>query len=183
MRLKLTTAPAIEPVTLEEAKSHLRVDTDDDNALISTLITTAREMVEKETERALITQIWQMYLDEAPRIIEIPKPPLQMIDSIFIVDENGAEKEVDKESYIVDASGNLPGRVKLKDGYSWPSHPGFASFVVEFTAGYGDEAIDVPATIRQAILQLVGFLYENRGSEEIPPGVKAMLRSYKIIRL
>lgn len=98
MRLKLKTAPTVEPITLEEAKLDLRIDSGDDNTLIASLIATARELAERETKRAFITQTWQMYLDQAPAIIEIPKPPLQSVVSIKTI--SVTESTVDETSAL-----------------------------------------------------------------------------------
>ncbi|MBA7465170.1 hypothetical protein ES707_00332 [subsurface metagenome] len=166
MRLKLKTVPAVEPITLDEAKLHLKVDTADDNALISALITTARQLAERETKRAFITQTWEMFLDYAPPEIEVPKPPLQATGlSIKVIDEAGSEAIVDPTTYDIDDSENSPGRVKLRSGCTWPSHRGFASFIIEFKAGYGDAATDVPEALQQALFVLIGHMYENRGGE------------------
>jgi uncharacterized phiE125 gp8 family phage protein len=64
--IKLITAPIAEPVTLPEAKLHLRVDTTDDDTLITTLITAAREMAETITRRALVSQQWKIVADRFP---------------------------------------------------------------------------------------------------------------------
>ena len=72
--LTIATGPTVEPISTEEAKNHLRVDIEDDNAVIKSLILAARESVEVITRRALITQTWDYYLDEFPgesRIFEI----------------------------------------------------------------------------------------------------------------
>jgi len=183
LRLKLKTAPTVEPITLDEAKLHLKVDSADDNALISALITTARQLAERETKRAFITQTWQMYLDVAPVEIDIPKPPLQSLVAITVIDEEDNETVVDEGLYYTDKSQNSPGRVKLKTGTAWPAHRNFASFIVEFKAGYGDAATDVPEALKQGILQLVAYLYENRGAEEIPKGIKMLFWPFKIVRI
>ena len=183
MRLKLKTAPLVEPITLDEAKLHLRVDSAEDNVLISALITTARQLAEQETKRAFIMQTWQMYLDSAPAEIEIPKPPLQQVIDIKVISEAGDESIVNSTLYDVDWSQNSPGRVRLKSGYSWPTHRGFASFIVEFKAGYGDAAATVPEALKQGILQLVAHFYENREAEEIPKGIKALFWPFKILRI
>ena len=253
MKLKLKTGPAVEPVTLEEAKLHLRVDSGDDNALITALITTARELAERETHRAFITQTWQMYLDTAEAEIEIPKPPLQSIVSIkaiistesyvdttsalgqavlsvasttgfvaedtIVINRDGTREEekiilsvqdgvsltlttnlakehtadqadrVEKyklvgiDRYRVDTSENSYGRVSLKIGSNWPTHRNFASFIVEFKVGYGDEAADVPDGLKQAILQLIASLYENREVSDISGEVKFLLWPFKILRI
>lgn len=180
MRLKLKTAPPVEPITLDEAKIHLKVDGSDDNALISALITTTRQLAERETKRAFITQTWQMYLDYAPPEIEIPKPPLQSITAITVIDEAGAETVVSSTTYDVDASENSPGRVRLKSGYLWPYHRGFASFIIEFKAGYGDGATDVPEALKQGLFVLIGHMYENRGDEG---AVKARVHALEEARI
>ena len=184
MKLKLKTAPAVEPITLDEAKLHLKVDSADDNALISALITTARQLAERETKRAFITQTWEMFLDYALPEIDIPKPPLQLTGlAIKVIDEAGSEAVVDPTTYDVDDSENSPGRVKLRSGCSWPDHRGFASFIIEFKAGYGLLATDVPGALKQGILQLLSHLYENREAQEIPKGIKAMFWPFKIMRI
>ena len=180
MRLKLKTAPAVEPITLEEAKNHLKVDSTDDNTLINSLIKAARDLAEKETRRAFITQTWQMYLDSAPAEIEIPKPPLQSVESIKVLDQDGNETTVDSSYYDVDKAENSPGRVKLKSGCCWPTHRGFASFIVEFKAGYGDAATDVPEALKQGFFVLIGHLYENRGDEG---AVKARVHALEEARI
>jgi len=183
MRLKLKTAPTVEPVTLDEAKLHLKVDSADDNPLITALIATARELAERETKRAFVTQIWELILDTAGGEIEVPKPPLQSVESITVIDKEGGETVVDASKYDVDKAQNSYGRVRLRSGSSWPAHRGFASFIVEFKAGYGNAAADVPEALKQAILQLIAHLYENRESVEVPAGVKILLWAFKIMRI
>src|SRR3974377_2319928 len=66
MRLDLITPPAVEPVTLAEAKQHARVEYPDDDALITGMIVAARRMAETRLRSALITQTWNLYLDSFP---------------------------------------------------------------------------------------------------------------------
>lgn len=191
MRLKLITAPATEPISLDEAKVHLKVDGGEDNALISALITTARQLGESETKKAFITQTWELSLDFAPVEIEIPKPPLQATGlSIKVIDAAGAETIVDAATYDIDASENSPGRVKLRSGKSWPSHRNFASFLINFKAGYGDNGTDVPEKLKRALFLLIGHLYENRGDEgtvkarvQVIEEARVLFASYKIYRI
>ena len=77
MSLQLITPPALEPVTLDEAKAHLKVDTTDDDALIERLIAAARARAEWHTGRAFLTQSWILWLDCWPPldVAEIPLPP------------------------------------------------------------------------------------------------------------
>ena len=48
------TPPAVEPVTVAEAKAHLRVDISDDDTYIGTLITAAREWCEEYLDRSAL---------------------------------------------------------------------------------------------------------------------------------
>jgi len=169
-----------EPITLEEAKLHLKVDSADDNALISSLITTARQFVESWTHRILITTTVEKTYDVPSHSFSLPSPPLQEVTKIEVVNDDGEKTLVDSSIYDYDSSVDIPGRVKLKSGCTWPDHRDFASFIVTFKAGYGDAATDVPEMLRQAILQVLAHYYESRQSEEIPAGIYTLLAPFKV---
>lgn len=191
MGIKLISEPSEEPVTLEEAKNHLKVDMADDDSLITALIRTAREHAEAITRRALITQTWELSLDNWPagNEITIPLPPLQSVDSIKYTDSAGVEHMLDLNICIVDTFSEF-GRIVLKRDYSWPSETLQAADAVHirFTAGYGN-AEDVPQPIKQAILLMIGWWYEQRetaivGSvaREVPMAAEALLWPYRVLR-
>lgn len=169
-----------EPITLDEAKTHLRVDSADDNALITALITTARQFVENYTHRTLMTIAIEKTYDVPSHSFSLPCPPLQEVTKIEVVNDAGEKTEVDSSIYNYDSSTDLPGRVQLKDGCVWPDHREFASFIVTFKAGYGDAPANVPEMLRQAILQILAHYYENRQSEEIPKGIYTLMAPYKV---
>ncbi len=156
--------PATEPVSLDEAKAHLRVTTTDEDAYIASLITAAREWCEGFQQRAYITQAHKLTLDRWPcgRAIYLPRPPLQSVTSIVYTDSEGAQYTIEAKSYIVDTDAE-PGRIVLAYGASWPSvtlRPA-AGVEITYVAGYGD-ASDVPQKVKQAMLLLVGHWYEQR---------------------
>lgn len=163
----LATPPAKEPLELKEAMTHLRVDGLEEAALVRGLIQAAREYAETFTGRALITQTWDLWMDCWPRgvVLELPRPPLQSVTWIKYFDAEGQEHTVDSAVYLVDTA-NRPGRVRLRSGQSWPSTTlrEMAGVNIRFVAGYGDDPADVPQMIRQAMLLMVGDLYENRES-------------------
>lgn len=165
MIIKQTAAPAVEPVSLTEAKSHLRVDISDDDDYISGLIKSAREYIEGATRQALITQTWRLSLDAWPEgnEITIPKPPLQSVTSIIYKDSDGNSTTWSTSAYIVD-SDSEPGRVVLAYGQSWPSVTLYPANPIQITfkAGYGDAASSVPQHLIHAIKFLVAHWYENR---------------------
>lgn len=163
--LVLVTPPAEEPVSLAEAKLHLRVDHTEEDALIGVLITTAREYVEMYTRRQLVTATWRLTLDCWPRCIRPPRPPLASVTTLQYLDVDGVLQPVDPTTYVVDSSVE-PGRILLGYGGSWPATahmPGAAQ--VLYVAGYGP-ASAVPATFKQAMLLYIGDLYEHREARD-----------------
>ncbi|HEX4535233.1 MAG TPA: head-tail connector protein [Rhizomicrobium sp.] len=183
MPLQLITPPAIEPVTLDEAKAHLKVDTAADDALITSLIAAARARAEWHMGRALITQSWTLWLDCWPDVIEIPLPPLQAVTSITAYALNDAATVLDAATYQVDLASS---RVALKANAAPPVNlRKLNAIAVAFTAGYGDEASDVPAPIREAILQMIAELYANRGdaNAEVSTSALALLAPYRMVKL
>lgn len=161
MSLDLITAPALEPVSLAEAKLHLKVDHSDEDTLISALIVAARRMAEHQTQRALVTQTWELVLDAFPADeIQLPKPKVLSIVWVKYLDTSGVLRTLDPAAYALDAA-TLPGYVIPVD--LWPSpYSGANTVRVRFTAGYGPAAADVPADVVAWMLLQVGALYRNR---------------------
>jgi uncharacterized phiE125 gp8 family phage protein len=184
MALKIYAAPATEPVSLVEAKLHLRVDGTTDDTLINGLIASARETVEGIARRALITQTWDLILDEFPEgdELKIPFPPLQSIVSVQYTNQDNVTAMFAAANYAVDVYSE-PGRIKLVYGSAWPGSALYTlnGVKVRFTAGFGAAAA-VPAKYKQAMLLLLGHWYANREEvagninlAEIPFGVNALL--------
>jgi uncharacterized phiE125 gp8 family phage protein len=157
MPLALITPPAVEPISLAEAKLHARVDDSDRDTLITVFIKSAREAAEHELGRALITQTWRLTLDEFPCAeIELPKPKVLSIASVGYVDADGVDQVVSSANYTLD-SAQLPGWVLPAENFDWPATRAIANAVrVDFTAGYGPAATDVPASVRQWMLLQIG---------------------------
>lgn len=178
-----TVAPTTEPVSLDEAKLHLRVDSDltADDGLIGTLITAARLHGEAETGTSFITQTWRQVLDRFPCEIVLERGPVQSIGSIVYRDMAGATQTVSFASAVngiqrsTDATivADLSGRVALVRpafGCVWPiPMPETGAVAVTYTAGYGSLAAAVPAGIKQWIMLRVNTLYENREAVAILP--------------
>lgn len=171
-------------VTLEEARAYLRVDSEDENALISAMIDAAERHVEQFTGRTLLTQTFELVYDQVSSSIEISKSPLRAVPKIEVISEAGVKTEVDASIYIVDTSGTR-GRVVLKPGCVWPAHRGFASFIITVEAGYG-QAADVPQGLKQAVLAAVAVLFESRGEmdrEKLNAAVAGLCWPFKVWRL
>lgn len=187
----LTAAPATEPISLADAKAHLRVDIGDEDTLIASLITAARMLVERTLGLALITQGWSHFLDAVPQrgCIALPLSPLQSVGAVRLHDSDGGASVVDPANYSVDALSD-PGRIVLTSWVPSVSLRAFNGFEVSFTAGYGDGASDVPEPIRQALLLLVAHWFERRepvalgpGPQEIPGIAAGLLQPYRRVRL
>lgn len=189
MGFKLVTAPANDPVTLVEAKAHLREVSSDFDTTISAFISAATDFVDGPQGylgRALIDQTWDYYLDQFPCVgheygrrwdtnyrwlhqayIEIPLPPLIEVIGVYYLDANGDEQQVDASSYRVDPASD-PGRIIPLNGVTWPIAQCTPSAVrIRFRAGYVDTGNspytdDVPPAIKAAILLYMADLYANR---------------------
>jgi uncharacterized phiE125 gp8 family phage protein len=60
---------------------------------------------------------------------------------------------------------SFPGRMILNTGETWPTALRDRNAIeIEYEAGFGADASAVPATIKRAIAQTAGYLYENRGT-------------------
>lgn len=151
MRLKLITGPTEEPVTLAEAKAHLRIEHNDLDSLITAQITSARLQVESITARALITQTWEQTWDWGfPCTITLDKNPVQSITSVTYIDTAGVTQTVGVSDYTYDL--NAP-RALIYPAYGmyWPTARGERNAVtVRFVAGFG-AASAVPEDIKTAI--------------------------------
>lgn len=184
--MKLITPPNVEPITLDEAKAHLRVTHAAEDALITALITVARTDCENELQRSLITQTWEVARDAFPAAIELLRGPLQTITSVKFDDVAGNEQTLDPITYRVDTY-RLTGWVVSDTDYEWPETRQQVNAVrVRYVAGYGATAADVPAPIKQWILIRLGQLFEHR--EQVAAGVSiapvpyvaSLLDSYRV---
>lgn len=188
MAITVKTAAAVEPVTLLEAKAHLRIIGTDDDAYLAAIIPAAREAVENLTGRAIISTTFTMTLDAFPcdSIIELPRNPVSAVSSVKYYNGSGVLTTFDAASYLTDASSE-PGRIILKDGYTWPQTWNNPQAVqIEFVAGYGDAGSDAPPSFRHAILLFLDHLYANRGIVqgtqvyEVPHTISLLVMPYKI---
>ena len=184
------TPPAVEPVTVAEAKAHLRVDISDDDTYIGTLITSAREWCEQYLDRTLVSTQWVMRFDSFPYEIELPRPPISSSGTTTAVSltytlGDDSTATLSTATYRVDRN-STPGVVRQLRAGSWPGNlDDYNAVSVTWWAGYGSAGSSVPATIRHAILLLVGHWYESRQAavatgavpQDVPYGVKSLLSS------
>lgn len=162
------TQPAVEPVSLAEAKSQLRVDTTAEDAYITTLIKVAREWVEEYLDRSLVYTQWQVKADRWPVEFELPRPPAATAGThtaVVLTYESidGTTKTVPAADYRVDRDAT-PAVVRNLYTGTWPSDVLFDANAITLTfwAGYGPDASTVPQSIKHAMLFLIAHWFENR---------------------
>ena len=202
--LTLVTPPASEPVTLAEAKAWARIDSTDEDAVLTSLIIAARSAAEEYLRRSLVTQTWKLTLDlpcgrgdwfdgtydlpvnsfdgELPRAFELPRGPVASVTSVTTYDSSNTSALFAPSNYRIDASGD---RLILNYGAIWPANVRpQAGCEIVYTAGYGTSA-SVPQPIKTGILIHVASLYEQRGqcadAMDLPPGAKQLYGQYRIM--
>lgn len=173
LRVKMTTAPTVEPLAVNEVKEHLRIDHADEDDYLERLIEQARTYCEDVAQRALITRTYTVKLDWfPPSVFWLPYPPLLGVTSIKYTDDQGSQSTLSAANYTVDTH-QEPGRVALKSTATWPSVTlaDINGVEIIYTAGYGATAVSVPARYKQAMLLLVAHYYENREAVIVAQGV------------
>jgi uncharacterized phiE125 gp8 family phage protein len=177
--------PADPIVSLEDAKQHLRIDHDDDNAYITTLVSVATTAVQERLERTLGVTTWDYRIGSEDICwgfdIRLPMPPLLEVVSVKYFDTDSAEQTYAPANYRAFGTGGRGG-IRLTGGASWPSlRYGPEAVTIRYRAGYED----VPEPIRQAVLLIVGQLFASRGemvntNTMEDPAIKWLLAPYRI---
>jgi uncharacterized phiE125 gp8 family phage protein len=189
---KVKTAPSVEPITLTEAKAHLRIvisDTTYDTEVTS-MIKTARQWIEQRYNIALITQTrvqkQDNFYDRYPIYrnfmgpyytrypITLLYPPLQSITSLSYYDTNQALQTLTENTDFYCAGKQTPaaGAQDIEIPRMWPANswPAFKwipdAVQIEYVCGFGDDATYVPEPIKMAIKKVVAEMFENRSVNE-----------------
>ena len=161
---KLITAPTTEILTVGEAKTHLRVSSTSEDVYINSLIRAATRAIENYINGALITQTWEKVfdrLDTSKRYIDLGKGPIQSITSFKYYD-GGILNTWGTSNYFLDDYSSNP-RIGLNEDITYPDlDHRINAVVIQFVAGYGDRAGDIPDDIREACKLMVAYFYENR---------------------
>jgi hypothetical protein len=210
--LKLITPPILQPIALADVKNYLRITGTTDDAMLTGMIDAATAYIERITSRRLITQTWDYYLDSFPAqkfndaafgggdyvegklseflgtagFLTIPLFPLQSVTYLNTYADDAVAVLMASSDYIVDTVSE-PGRLSVKTSTTWPTtflRP-VNGVQVRFICGYGANPTDVPYGLRQAIQNIVGVFYLQRGCDEskIPPSISAQIQTYRIMRL
>lgn len=180
----LLAGPATEPLTLAEAKLWLKLDGDDEDALVGALIASARLHVESVTGRALIAQSWRLLLDEWPEnfVVRLPVSPVLSLTAIAVHDTDSGSTALDLDGIDVGRSELL-----LPADHARPPMREYQGIAIDYVAGYGADADEVPEALKQALLLLIAFWFEYRDSVVVgsvaPAGFEALVAPYRVVRL
>ena len=186
---KLSTAPAVEPLIYADVRAYLRPANDTDEAYLTGLITAARQKVEEDTGRKLISQSWTLYADAFPSdAIVLPWAPLISVTSIKTTTPANVQSTVASTNYQVDTT-STPPRIWLSDTGSWPGdlrvHQGVEIIGV---FGYGTSGAAVPEPLLEAMREVIGVWYTTRAGAANPPllaprwlGYDAKIAPYRIV--
>jgi uncharacterized phiE125 gp8 family phage protein len=183
------TPPVMEPVSLPDARMFLRLDLDEEDGLLGTLITAARLMIEAASGRMLIDQDWRIVLDRWPDSgeIRLPLSPVRSISAARVYDAQGLAQTVSPAALQLDASADPP-VIRLVAGVP-PIGRTRSAIEIDVVAGYGDSAAAVPALLRQAVLRLAARWFEERGdvvgrdAAALPPEIMALVAPFRRMRL
>lgn len=198
MTLTLIEPPAAEPVALADIKAFLKIEHDEEDALIGALVAAARLHVEAAVRRLLVAQGWRLTLDAWPagsgatapepsgRLVEIPLGPVMEVTSVAVVDGDGVPVPLDASAWTAETAG-IPARLHVRDA-PVPGLP-LGGIRIDYTAGYGDPA-DVPAPLVQAVRLLAAHWYEAREpvafggpATRVPDTVTALIAPYRVLSL
>jgi uncharacterized phiE125 gp8 family phage protein len=175
MRSVVTTAPTIEPLDLEDAKTMLRVQFTIHDSLISGLIKSARSFFENETGWALMNRTLTTYLRFYPKntVIRLPHPPLSSVTSIYTNVAGTPTEFTAAGNWYADTT-SRPGGISLLPGKAWPTgvlHDPAVTII--HVAGFGTKTSSLPEDAIHAIRALVESWYNYPGGIYYPDDKRA----------
>lgn len=186
--LSVVTAAASDPVTTDEAKTHLAVDDSYYDTFIGSLVSAATGHVEGLTNRQIMSATYDLKVDRFPggrNRLFIPKGQLSSVTSVTYTDTSGDSQTFAASDYSV-ITDQEPGFIEPVFDKVWPvARTQAESVTVRFVAGYAS-ASDVPDGLKQAILLVVGHWFANRegvtygSTSEVPMAVHALADQFRI---
>lgn len=166
MNPKRITTPT-EPITIAEAKLHLRVDDTAEDSLVTALISAARETCEDRIEGTIPVTGWRLTLDTFPDAIKLPRGPVASVESVKYLDAAGVEQTLSPLDYMVDTA-STQGYIVPAYGKAWPeTRDQINAVTVEYTAG----ASTAPHALKAWMLLAIGEMFANREASAERPTV------------
>jgi len=202
-RLTISSAASTDILTTAEAKTHLRVTHSAEDTYIGTLIKVATTFAEKYCASAFVDTTYKMTMENWQDVfvsnstpvggfyspytglsqILLPKSPISSVSSITYYDTDNAQQTWASSNYNVLNPENQKGFIEVADGSEYPSiYSRGNAITITFISGYGAAASDVPDTIKQAVLLIIGNLYEKREDmvHRMPTSAEYLLEPFRI---
>ena len=189
MTYATTAQPAAEPLSLADLKAHLRVDGSDEDGLLEGLIRTARDHLERTTALCLINRTMRLYADGWPETgpLELTRGPVVSVSGVTAYAGDGSASAVSLAGHVLDGEAR-PARLWLA------ARPDAVRAVhgieVDFIAGFGETANDVPDGLKRALMTHAALMYEFRAHvpldmqpAAVPEGYDRLVAPYLIRRL
>lgn len=173
---RITVAPSVEPLSLNEAKKQVNFPSDDSthDAEFASIIEAARQQWENDTGEHLVQQTWELKL---PYLCEFcfPHRPVTSITSIQYYDSGNTTQTLSTDVYELDLSRSA---VRLKYLEDWPTTSDrWDASTVTYVLGSHSASSTVPAVAKRAMLLLVGYYFDaNRGENDRPNDLAAYER-------
>lgn len=165
---------------MQEFAEHVRADTGIEDTTMQLYIKAATEAVSVAQGRQLLTAEYELTLPSLSGVIELPRPPLQSVEEVRYRNTDGDWVVIDDSVYAVKTDA-LVGCIYPAYGEDWPTNQrGYTDdVVIEYTAGYGLSAADVPATTRHAILLIAAQWFEHREAVVIGASINPVPFAYE----
>jgi uncharacterized phiE125 gp8 family phage protein len=179
--LRVITAATVEPVTLEEAKLHLRVDGDSEDTLITALIGAARDYCERFTGLALADQELELTIDSTDQIF-LPLAPLDEIATVTKIKDGEETPLVEGVDYWVDDL-SMPAQVHLMDLETNVQIMPVDKYTLRIA--YSVAPAPIQPMVKAALMLKLGMIYSDRGGENTnqyaDEAIDNLLRPYRIL--
>jgi uncharacterized phiE125 gp8 family phage protein len=179
---ELVSSPATEPITLDDARTHLNLTTGDFDGFLAGLVTAARELVEKEINGSVITTGFNYYPDCFGFPVAISKGNILAVSAVSYRTQDGQWHDLDNTLWDFTSYSRevfLKPNATYTTGSLYPRHP----MRISFTAGFGATRQQVPAAIKHAVKIILSHLFEHRedGMSEMPFPARMILSHYQTV--
>jgi uncharacterized phiE125 gp8 family phage protein len=183
-----TEQPAGDVLSLDDAKTYLRVETDDQDDEITRAVASAVQHIEAYTGTRLLTQTVELLAGSFDDLRRFQIGPVQSIATLTYLDTSGEEQTLDPDQFKLFGAGLARG-IRPAYGVRWPNLQSVEDAIkIIAVVGYG-AADDVPEPVMRAVLLMLGDLYVNREDtiaersvtpSTLPNGIDANLVNFRI---
>lgn len=191
-QLRRISGPDVEPLTLEQARQHLKLDADltAEDETIADWIVGARELAEDFCKRTWVESTWLLSLDrfpdypapDDPRIV-LPMGPVLAIVRVSYLDQQGVSQDMSDYQPGLDS---VPAWLAPPQNQGWPyARCAEGAVQIEYRAGYASggsptDASGVPARVRQTMRAIIARWHEKRGEVDVDDLLMAGLWQLRI---